>query len=191
MLQLTCDVGFSSNKKHKTKFLSSLRGGVHILSRRTVSIQQKSSLSSSLKMHSIVSNTAHIHARERASERAECQTKKIFSQFSSLSLSNTHFRHKCHEVFMNENYFCSNQTKYLFLIWKIRLTFYELFIILAHENFFFKIFSSFLINNDEKKKENIWNWNFIYGLFSAAAGVVHSMKGDASDLVVDAREDKI
>lgn len=36
----------------------------YILCRRTVSIQQKSSSSSSLKMHSIISNTAHTRTRE-------------------------------------------------------------------------------------------------------------------------------
>lgn len=63
MLQLTCDVGFRPTKNTKQKISFS-----HLaVSRCTVSIQQKSS-SSSLKMHSIISNTAHTHCeREKFS----------------------------------------------------------------------------------------------------------------------------
>lgn len=102
---------FRPTKNTKQKFFFSV---CYILSRRTVSIQQKSSSSSSWKMHSIISNTAHTRTRERTSRswvtrslgkvttrfswmnfstRRRCN-KKMFSKRDKSRLKNCPSRHK-------------------------------------------------------------------------------------------------
>lgn len=76
---------FRPTKNTKQNFFFSV---CYILSRRTVSIQQKSSSSSSWKMHSIISNTAHTRTRERTSRsRVTRSLGKVTTRFSWMNFS--------------------------------------------------------------------------------------------------------